>query len=275
MAGTPVREALDSAVIALTAAGVETPRLDAEVLLAHALGIDRLAMLVDGDATVEGPAVRVFQTAVRRRSVGREPVAYITGVKGFRHLDLHVDTRVLIPRPETETLVEAALTLPQSARVVDVGTGSGAVALALKDERPDLAVTATDVSEEALAVARANAARLGLDVRFARANLLDGVGRGRRRRLQPALRRGRRRSSRRRSRATSPPARSTRALDGLDVVRRLVAQAGERGVGFLALEVGDGQALAVERAARAPRASRRIERRADLAGIERVVVAWR
>ena len=98
-AGTPVREALDSAVIALTAAGVDTPRLDAEVLLAHALGVDRLTLLVDGEAPVQGPAVRVFQDAVRRRSVGREPVAYITGVKGFRHLDLHVDPRVLIPRP--------------------------------------------------------------------------------------------------------------------------------------------------------------------------------
>jgi release factor glutamine methyltransferase len=157
MAGTPVREALDSAVIALTAAGVDTPRLDAEVLLAHALGIDRLTLLVDGEAPVQGRAVRAFQDAVRRRSVGREPVAYITGVKGFRHLDLHVDPRVLIPRPETETLVEAALGLARGARVVDVGTGSGAVALALKDERPDLVVTATDVSEDALVVARANA----------------------------------------------------------------------------------------------------------------------
>jgi release factor glutamine methyltransferase len=271
--GTPVREALDSAVIALGAAGVDTPRLDAEVLLAHALGVDRLELLVDGRATVQGPAVRVFQDAVRRRSVAREPVAYITGVKGFRHLDLHVDRRVLIPRPETETLVEAALALPQSARVVDVGTGSGAVALALKDERPDLAVTATDVSEDALAVARANAARLGLDVRFVHGDLLDGVGEvdavvsnppyvedGAE--LAPEI-------------ARHEPALGLYAgLDGLAVVRRLVAQAGERGAAFLAVEVGAGQALAVEELARAAGFAR-TERRADLAGIERLVAAWR
>ena len=272
-AGTPVREALDSAVIALTAAGVDTPRLDAEVLLAHALGVDRLRLLMDGDAPVQGPAVRVFQDAVRRRSVGREPVAYITGVKGFRHLDLQVDPRVLIPRPETETLVEAALGLPQSARVVDVGTGSGAVALALKDERPDLAVTATDVSEQALAVARANAARIGLDVTFVRADLLEGVGEvdaivsnppyvedGAD--LAPEI-------------VRHEPATALYAgLDGLAVVRRLVAQAGEREVAFLALEVGDGQALAVAELARAAGFAR-TERRADLAGIDRVVAAWR
>jgi release factor glutamine methyltransferase len=273
MAGTPVRDALDSAVIALTAAGVETPRLDAEVLLAHALGTDRLAMLVDGGAPVEGPAVRTFQDAVRRRSVGREPVAYITGVKGFRRLDLEVDRRVLIPRPETETLVEAALDLPQGARVVDVGTGSGAVALALKDERPDLDVTATDVSEDALAVARANAARLGLDVRFLRADLLDGVGDvdavvsnppyvedGAD--LAPEITRH------------EPPEALFAGLDGLEVVRRLVAQAGERAVTFLALEIGDGKAPAVAELAHAAGYAR-VERRADLAGIERVVTAWR
>jgi release factor glutamine methyltransferase len=275
MAGTPVREALDSAVIALGAAGVDTPRLDAEVLLAHALGIDRLAMLADGRATVQGPPVRVFQDAVRRRSAGREPVAYITGVKGFRHLDLHVDGRVLIPRPETETLVEAALGLPQSARVVDVGTGSGAVALALKDERPDLAVTATDVSADALAVARANAARLGLDVRFVQADLLAGVGVAEvdaivsnppyvedGADLPPEI-------------ARHEPAQALYAgLDGLAVVRRLVAQAGALEAAFLAVEVGAGQALAVEELARAA-GYERTERRADLAGIERVVAAWR
>jgi len=103
--GVPVRDALDSAVIALGAAGVDAPRLDAEVLLAWALGVDRAALVMDPSAPVAGPAIRAYQDAVRRRAVGREPVAYVTASKGFRHLDLHVDARVLIPRPETETLV--------------------------------------------------------------------------------------------------------------------------------------------------------------------------
>jgi release factor glutamine methyltransferase len=274
VAGTPVREALDSAVIALTAAGVDTPRLDAEVLLAHALGVDRAALVIDPSRRVEGPAVRTFQNAVRRRSVGREPVAYITGVKGFRHLDLRVDPRVLIPRPETETLVEAALeALPPGARVVDVGTGSGAVALALKDERPDLAVTGTDVSEDALAVARANAERLGLDVSFAHADLLGGVGRfdavvsnppyvedGAQ--LAPEI-------------VRHEPALALRAgPEGLDVLRLLVPAAAAAGAAVLAVEVGAGQASAAEELARAAGFTRS-ERRADLAGIDRVVVAWR
>jgi len=271
--GVPVREALDSAVVALSAAGVDTPRLDAEVLLAHALGVDRTALVVDRDLRVEGPAVRAFQDAVRRRSVGREPVAYITGVKGFRHIDLHVDGRVLIPRPETETLVEAALDLPRGARVIDVGTGSGAVALALKDERPDLDVTGTDASPDALAVARANAARLGLDVRFREADLLDGAGEvdavlsnppyvedGAP--LQPEIERH------------EPPAALYAGADGLAVIRRLAAQAGASAARLLALEVGMGQAAEVAAVLRDAGFATTDTRR-DLAGIERVVVGRR
>jgi len=271
--GVPVREALDSAVVALSAAGVDTPRLDAEVLLAHALGVDRTALVVDRDLRVEGPAVRAFQDAVRRRSVGREPVAYITGVKGFRHIDLHVDGRVLIPRPDTETLVEAALDLPRGARVIDVGTGSGAVALALKDERPDLDVTGTDASPDALAVARANAARLGLDVRFREADLLDGAGEvdavlsnppyvedGAP--LQPEIERH------------EPPAALYAGADGLAVIRRLAAQAGASAARLLALEVGMGQADEVAAVLR-DAGFATTETRRDLAGIERVVVGRR
>lgn len=269
--GVPVREALDSALVALQGAGVASPRLDAEVLLAHALGVDRTQLFLDPDAPVEGDAVHAFRDAVRRRSVLREPVAYITGTKGFRRLDLHVDARVLIPRPETEHLVEAALTLPQGARVVDVGTGSGAVALALKDERPDLEVHATDVSEDALHVAYANAQRLGLDVTFHHGDLLartpdvDAVVSNppyveAAARLAPEI-------------ARHEPAGALFAgPDGLAVVRRLVPAAVERGASFVAIEVGDGQPPHV--AALAP-AGWDVRVVPDLAGIDRVVVLCR
>jgi release factor glutamine methyltransferase len=149
------RDALGAAVDALTAAGCETPRLDAELLIADALGLGREALVVDPDVAVSGAAARVIGSHVRRR-VAREPVAYILGRKGFRRISLYVDGRVLIPRPETELLVEVALGLPAGARVHDVGTGSGAVALALIDERPDLSVSSSDASADAVAVARFN-----------------------------------------------------------------------------------------------------------------------
>jgi release factor glutamine methyltransferase len=159
----PVREALAAATDALSAAGVETPSLDAELLLAEATGNDSAALRAHADGVVHPAAGRRFGAMVRRR-VAREPVAYILGRKGFRRLELAVDPRVLIPRPETELLVEVAVEL-DPARVLDVGTGSGAVALAVADELPQARVVATDTSPAALDVARANAARLGLGER--------------------------------------------------------------------------------------------------------------
>jgi release factor glutamine methyltransferase len=159
--GPPVRDAVEAAVTALAAAGCSTPRLDAEVLIADALGADRAVLHSSPDRAITGAQARVIGERVRRR-IAREPVAYILRRRGFRRIELFVDSRVLIPRPETEQLVEVALEQPAGSRVHDVGTGSGAVALALLDERPELTVTASDASPAAVEVARANAARLGL-----------------------------------------------------------------------------------------------------------------
>jgi release factor glutamine methyltransferase len=158
-----VQEALSAATDALAAAGVDTPRLDAELLLGAATGLDRARLAAEPDAGVGPDAGRRFGDMVRRR-IRREPIAYILGHKGFRRIELAVDGRALIPRPETELLVEIALEL-EPATALDVGTGSGAVALALVDELPGCEVTATETSTEALALASENADRLGSDGR--------------------------------------------------------------------------------------------------------------
>ena len=139
------------------------------MLVAAAAGLPRLKLVEDPDLGLEPGASRTLMGWVRRRA-RREPVAYILGSKAFRRIELAVDSRVLIPRPETELLVEIAVELaPDGGRVHDVGTGSGAVALALKDERPDLHVSASDRAPVAAEVARRNAERLGLEIEVATA----------------------------------------------------------------------------------------------------------
>ncbi|MGH2906730.1 MAG: peptide chain release factor N(5)-glutamine methyltransferase, partial [Solirubrobacterales bacterium] len=157
----------------LASAGVETPRLDAELLLASAMDASR-SEVVAGLAPDPSPEqLTRFEAAVERRAA-REPLAYIVGSQGFRRIELDVDGRVLIPRPETELLV-AVVKVGRPCGILDVATGSGAVALALADELPDATIVASDVSAEALAVARANAGRLGFEIDFVESDLLASV----------------------------------------------------------------------------------------------------
>src|SRR4051794_25592307 len=216
----------------LRSAGLD--RLDAELLLAHALGVDRAALHRDPSRAVGEAEAAAFGAHVARRRAG-EPVAYLVGRRAFRWIDLAVDPRVLIPRPETEHLVEAALALPAGARVVDVGAGSGAVALALKAERPDLDVAATDVSAAALEVARANAARLRLDVAFAEADLLGDLHAAAVLSNPPYVADGDRLPSD--VRDFEPAGALFAGPDGLSLYRRLAPAARAAGATFAAFEV--------------------------------------
>jgi release factor glutamine methyltransferase len=290
-----VGEALGAAVDALRAAGVEDPRLDAELLLAEATGSERAALAADPGAVLSGAEARRFGELVRRR-LRREPVAYILGRRGFRRIELAVDRRVLVPRPETEMLVELALEL-EPARALDIGTGSGAVALAIAEELPGCRVTATDTSAAALAVARANAERLGLTgrVRFLEGTIPEaGENGGADRKgaagydlivanlpyvaerdwasLQPEVT------------EWEPREALLAGPDGLDAFRSTLPHLScrssfryaatnttSRVAGVVGLEVGEGQADAVAEMLREAGFDE-IETRRDLAGIERVVV---
>jgi release factor glutamine methyltransferase len=267
-----VGEALAAATDALAAAGVERPRLDAELLLAAATGTGRARLISRPEGEIPAAEGRRFGELVRRR-VRREPVAYILGRKGFRRIELSVDRRVLIPRPETELLVDVALEL-EPATVLDVGTGSGAVALAIADELPRTAVVATDTSLEALALARSNALRLGLSerVRLEPGTLPAGefdllvanlpyVSEAEWRTLEPELR------------EHEPLGALVAGASGLEAIEALLGQvavAASRPAA-IALEVGAAQAGTVGELVR--RAGfERVDLRQDLAGIERVVL---
>ena len=259
--------------------GVGTPRLDAQLLLAQVLGRDRVYLYAHFDQPLAPDELAAYRGLIQRR-LGGEPVAYLVGKKEFRSLELAVDARVLVPRPDSETLVDVALALlpADGARVVDVGTGSGAIALAIKKERPDAEVLAVDRSTDAATVARDNATRLGLAVEVVEGDLLAPVAA----RAPFSLV------------ASNPPyipsadiaalavevRKEPRAAldggaDGLVVIRRLIAEAPPllTAGGALALEVGEGQAPAVAAlfAADGRWAAATVTK--DLAGIERVVAA--
>ncbi len=253
------REALADAERRLAAAGVETPRVDAEWLVAHVLGTTRSGLAARGGEDVHG-----LEPLLARREA-REPLAYILGEWGFRRLTLKTDARALVPRPETETLAERALALvaeTASPRILDVGVGSGAIALALKDERPDAVVVGVDISPDALALARENAERLGLDVELREQDgeeaALEGWD------LVVA----------------NPP--YVDSLDGLQAELRFEPEVALIGAGaherlaraadarFIAFEVGDGQAVEVGDVLTAA-GWRDVRISADLTGTDRVV----
>jgi len=254
-----LRDALQAAERRLASAGVDSPRVDAELLLAHVAGTTRSGLYSDLDREVDGG----WESLVERRAT-REPLAYVLGEWGFRRLTLKTDTRALVPRPETEIVVERCLALLEeldAPSVLDVGVGSGAIALALKDERSDARIVGVDVSEDALELAGENARLLELEVELryggveAAADGWDLV-------------------------VSNPPYVDT--LEGLQPELRHEPEDALLGVGFhetiartararfLVLEVGDGQAAAVASALQAAGYDD-VAITPDLAGTARVV----
>ncbi|MBN8756509.1 MULTISPECIES: peptide chain release factor N(5)-glutamine methyltransferase [Variovorax] len=268
----PKPSTVAQALAAAIALGID--RLDAQLLLLHALGRaphDRAWLLAHDTDALRDEAWSALSTQLSRRLAG-EPVAYLLGEKEFHGLDLRVDARVLVPRPDTETLVEWALECLEghaAPRVLDLGTGSGAIALALQHARADAQVDAVDTSADALAVAQANAQRLGLPVRFALANWLDGAETGYAVIASnppyiaandphlPALRH-------------EPVSALVAGTDGLDDIRQIVRHAPAHLAegGWLLLEHGHDQAAAV-RQLLAERGFAEVQSREDLAGIQR------
>ena len=271
-ADDPKPSTVAQALAAAVALGVE--RLDAQLLLLHALGRaphDRAWLLAHDTDAMPDAAWAALCAQLSRRLAG-ESVAYLLGEKEFHGLALHVDPRVLVPRPDTEALVEWALQCLEghvAPRVLDLGTGSGAIALALQHARRDAQVDAVDASADALAVAQANAQRLGLPVRFTEASWLDGAGSGYTVIASnppyiaagdphlPALRH-------------EPVSALVAGADGLDDIRQIVQNAPGHLAegGWLLLEHGYDQAAAV-RQLLAARGFAEVQSRDDLAGIQR------
>ncbi len=261
--------------------GIASARLDAELLATQAFGRTRVELYTHFDQPLGDPELGAYRALVQRRMAG-ESVAYILGRKEFWSLDLQVDVRVLVPRPDTETLVEQALDLlkampdrGRALRVADIGTGSGALALALKKERPGDEVVAVEVSPDALEVARANAERLGLEVTFLQGDLVSPLaGRG----LFDLVASNPPYIPSKDIAGLSPEVRREPRLaldggeDGLALVHRLASDAREvlAPDGVLAMEIGAGQAVAVTQILR-DEDYIAVGTRRDLAGIERVI----
>ncbi|MDB4940539.1 MAG: Protein-N(5)-glutamine methyltransferase PrmC [Labilithrix sp.] len=259
--------------------GIENPRLDAELLVAHALGIDRMRVILDGDRPLGGEELTRLRDLVRRRRA-YEPIAYLRGTREFYGLTFRVDKRVLVPRPDTETLVDVALArsshVSMSMRQLDLCTGSGCVAIAMARERPTAQVSASDLSEGALAVARDNALRLGAyNLAFYMGDLFAPFA-GRRFDVitanPPYIPSGEIAELMPDVREHEPRLALDGGADGLDLVRRIVEAAPAHLVdgGVLALEIGAGEAPATAALLEA-RGFVDVRKDRDIARIERVV----
>lgn len=251
---------LCQAVADLAAQAVSTPRLDAEVLLAHALGIDRAGLYARLHKPVPGASIALFRQLLRRRAQ-HEPLPYITGIREFWSLDFAVDSRVLIPRPETEVVVEVALQLLRQSplstiqpapkpRLIDLGTGSGCIAIVLAKELPQAEIWAIDASAGALAVARNNARRHGVagQIRFLLSDLFAAIP-GETDSFDlivsnpPYIARDDLPTLPAEVRDWEPHSALDGGIDGLDFYRRLLREGPVylRSGGWLVLEIGHGQ----------------------------------
>ena len=281
-----VSAVLRDAARRLTSKGIGSGPLDAEVLLAHALGARREELLVAGHASLNDAQLRAYERLLSRR-LAREPTAYITGKREFWSLDIHVAPDVLIPRPETEFLVEIALAMAAQLRcnerikILDLGTGSGAIAIALAAELPGARIVATDISAAALAVARGNALRSAVAsrIRFVESDLFESLDAAERFDLMvsnpPYICRPEIDTLEPEVRRWEPRGALDGGVDGLDFYRRIAAQVFGHleADGVVAVEIGAGMGAAV-----APFFQERfdcgaVEVRKDYAGNERVVVA--
>jgi release factor glutamine methyltransferase len=259
----------------LTAAGMESPGLEARLLVGHALGLDTAALLTRGDQAIAPAGQERIRHLLAQRLAG-QPIAYLLGQREFWSLPLRVDARCLIPRPETEHLVQQALSRlgPEPARVLDLGTGSGAVILALKAERPDIEAWAVDRSAAALAVAAANGKALGLEIRWVCGSWMDAIRPVPSFHLiasnppyldaeDPHLEQGDLRFE--------PRTALVAADRGLAALQAIIVQAGDRlcAGGWLLLEHGAGQAAEV-RSLLTAAGFDRVATLRDLAGLDRV-----
>jgi release factor glutamine methyltransferase len=276
-----IRRVLAWATDDLKKRGSSSPRLDAELLLGKVLKLDRVGLLIDADRPLAKPELTQYRELYQRRRAG-EPVAYLLGVREFYGRPFRVDRRVLIPRPDTEILVEVALErtkhISLSARVLDLCTGSGCVAVSLARERPTTHVIASDVSADALAVAAENALRLGAyNVGFVRSDLLAAFDPERHRfdlitANPPYIAEGEIPTLSVDIRSFEPHLALTGGADGLDFLRKIVSEAPAflADDGVLAVEIGSDQGPAV-RDLFAAAGYRDVAVQKDYGGLDRVV----